>query len=185
MYESIASSFKAEVPMNRKSAPDNRKSGEGGALLVLFLLGLTVLLIGGITTCSNAISYKKGLGGHITNAAAANSIELAAAEMEKIVSYAEENGYTHGYTSALYNTPDEDLGFWFKNMKSSLAELKELSSGNSTQLEKSNSLLKLHESLSHTPSGIANFPNNSVLAWALVIGVILVFVPVMLLPQLR
>lgn len=150
-----------------------RERGEGAASVLLVLIGLILLAIGGITTCSNNISYSKGLGGHIRNAQVSNSLELATQEMERIVSYAKDHGYTSGYTSVLYNTPEEDIGFWFRNMEQSLAELKKLSTTDSTQLERSNTLLKLHETLGHVPEGMANFPDNKMVAWILIIGLAL------------
>lgn len=108
--------------------------------------------------------------GYLKRAADANSIELAKTELSKAVSEIERRGLTSGYTSILYKTPDEDIGFWYANLKTSLEELQGLSK-NSSSMEKSNVLIKLRESLldggdkgdSITyPSGISVYPNNVV-----------------------
>jgi hypothetical protein len=158
--------------------------GKSSAAGVFILFGLLLLVIGGIPYCNNYVSYSKGLGGHITNASVANTVEIATAEMEKVVSYARENGLTSGHTSVFYNTPDEDIGFWFKNMEASLHELKSLPES-SSQLERSNTLLKLHETLKYVPEGLANFPHNVILGWILSAGISLFFLGAMALPGKR
>lgn len=78
---------------------------------------------------------------------------------------------TSGYTSGVYTTPDEDVGFWYRNLKESYAELDALSNLAEKQelssLEQSNTLLKLRDTLcDHSegkerltcPSGISRFP---------------------------
>lgn len=105
--------------------------------------------------------------GRMKRASDANTVELARAEMEKVVHYAMEQGLTNGYTSIIYRTPDEDVGFWFQNMQASLEKLKRVRP-DATQLEMSNVLMKLRETLlDHgrrlsvtVPSGISVFPHN-------------------------
>ena len=73
-------------------------------------------------------------------------------------------------TSILYNTPDEYLGFWYKNLKTAYTSLTLLPPG-TTELEKSNMLLKLRETIFDqketglivtAPAGISLFPHNIV-----------------------
>lgn len=115
-----------------------------------------------------AIGFNIHCGGHMTRAGTANSIELARQEMETVVKYAEANGMTSGYTSIFLNTPADDVGFWYSNMKSSLDELRNVSP-EASSLEKSNVLMKLRESMAHhakegskltVPDGIEVFPHN-------------------------
>src|SRR6185369_10756227 len=114
------------------------------------------------------ISFSINCDGHMVRAGTANSIELAKQEMEVIVKYAEDHHMTSGYTSVLYNSPSEDVGYWYNNMKSSRDELNKLKP-DASDLEKSNMLIKLRESVVHhhgdgvsttAPSGIEIFPNN-------------------------
>ncbi|TSC53252.1 MAG: hypothetical protein LiPW39_385 [Parcubacteria group bacterium LiPW_39] len=87
-------------------------------LATVFLLGLTGV------TIYRAVVFDIDCGDRIKRAADANTIELASKEMEVVVSYIEKRGLTEGYTSILYNTPDEDVGFWHQNLKASLGELR-------------------------------------------------------------
>jgi len=82
----------------------------------------------------------------LKRAAVANTIELATQELQAVISYLEKEGITLGYTSVLYNTPDEDVGYWYQNLKGSLEELQKVSS-QTTQLERTNILMKLRETI--------------------------------------
>ena len=136
------------------------------------LLLLPVLLWAGLRIY-NSIVYDIDCGGHIKRAADANTVQLAMQEMKTVVFYLEEKGMTSGYTSVLYRTPDEDVNFWYQNLKMSLSELEKVTP-ETTQLERSNLLIKLRETLlDHaqsgvtvtSPSGISIFPNNVAYAW--------------------
>jgi hypothetical protein len=95
-------------------------------------------------------------------------VELARVELSKAVEAAKEQKLTEGFTSVLYQTPDEDVGFWFQNLSASLEELGALPA-NATPLESSNMLMKLRETLVqqgekgdslNAPSGITVHPYN-------------------------
>lgn len=155
---------------------------EGGLLFLGFVLCLTFLGYLGTIIYKNAIIDRECTG-HLKRAADANTVELSKQELSVAVSYLEENKMTSGYTSILYTTPDEDLGFWYQNLKASLEELNAVKP-DATQLEKSNVLLKLRETLldegqgssvTH-PAGIALFPHNTGFAIWGILGTILGFV---------
>lgn len=139
-----------------------------------FLVGLTLclpLLVCGCVRTIKAISFDRAIGGYLERAADANTVELAREELAKAVAEAKERGLTEGFTSVIYQTPDEDLGFWFKNLNESLSELTVLPAS-ATPLERSNMLMKLRETLMRSgetetvnvPSGISVFPHNTFLA---------------------
>lgn len=137
-----------------------------GALLLPFLLW------GGLRIYSNIV-YKIDCSGHIKRAADSNTVELATQELRVVINYLEARRMTDGYTSALYRTPDEDVGFWYQNLKASLGELEKVTPA-ATQMERSNLLIKLRETLldhgetSSTitePDGISIFPSNRAYAW--------------------
>lgn len=139
--------------------------------VLLLLSVLSVLLWAGLRIY-NCIVYDIDCGGHIKRAADANTVDLATQEMKTVITYLEARGMTSGYTSVLYRTPDEDVGFWYQNLKASLDELNKVKP-ETTQLERSNILIKLCETLlDHgesvtvtDPSGISIFPNNVAYAW--------------------
>lgn len=132
--------------------------------LTLGLIGLIFFIIWGGTKIYSNITFDRNCGGHLKRAADANTVELATQEMELAVSYLEKKEMTSGYTSILFNTPDEDIGFWYSNLKSSLGELR-LVKPDADQLVKSNVLMKLRETLMDggritRPNGIEIFPYN-------------------------
>ncbi len=154
------------------------------------ILLIPVLLWGGLRIYKG-ITYKIDCGGHLKRAADANTVELAAKELGVALQYLEQRGMTEGYTSVLWNTPDEDVGFWYNNLSSAQSELAKVGD-ETTQLERTNLLMKLREtlldqgergSLITEPTAISLFPNNGTwaifgtFAWLLaLIGIVLIVV---------
>lgn len=134
-------------------------------LLTLSIISL--IIWGGIRRYKSQISFQDCLG-HIKRAADANSITLATQELQTAVTYLKDNNLTKGYTSLFWNTPDEDVSFWFTNLNTALSNL-QATKDSASSLEKSNLLLKLRETLLDNtkdgekvtrPSGIEIYPNN-------------------------
>jgi len=154
----------------------NFKSGIG------LLLCLPILIMMGAYIYSGIV-FDIDIGGHMKRAADANTIEMATEEMRIVVDQIETKGYTTGYTSIIYRTPDEDVGFWYRNMNSSLSELESVPV-TATPLERSNILMKLRETLLDsgqngdditTPPGIPRYPDNkwyATLGWMSLITLI-------------
>lgn len=120
-----------------------------------------------------SVHYDQNIGGHLKRAADANSIELAMQEIRFAITNMEAQSLTSGYTSVIWKTPDEDIGFWYNNIKTAYAELDSLPASTSP-LERSNMLIKLRETLlDHTkegdsvtnPEGISRYPNNKMFFW--------------------
>jgi len=115
---------------------------------------------------SKKIQFKQNVSGYLKRAADANTVELANNELTKVIAYLETNNITSGYTSIFWQTPDEDIEFWYKNLKASQRELQNLKS--ESALEKTNVLIKLRETLLDTgertrvtvPKGLAVYPDN-------------------------
>ncbi len=121
------------------------------------------------------INFDRNCEGYLKRAADANTVDLAAENLEVAVKYAEQNGLTSGFTSIVYSTPDEDMAFWYKNLAASLKELRAIKP-ETPQLERTNVLMKLRETLLDqdertsvtVPSGISVYPNNGAYAfWGL------------------
>jgi hypothetical protein len=113
------------------------------------VIGILFMILVGIwitTLWYNSYKFDVDIGGHMERASNANTIELAIEEMEYVVTNMARRELTKGYTSIAFPEPSEDVGFWYKNMNDSLKELKSVSH-NATQLEKSNILMKLRETL--------------------------------------
>ena len=136
------------------------------------LFGVLFLIVFGVRVYKDVI-FDRECEGHLKRAADANSVELATQELETALNYLKANKVTEGYTSVMYTTPDEDVGFWYKNLTTSLDELKSLPA-NTTPLERTNVLMKLRETLLDKgersesvtgPSGIGVFPLNALYAF--------------------
>ena len=108
---------------------------------------LAIIAISIWSTCGiKAIRFKQNCGGHLKRAADANTVDIAKSELKIALDYMEANNLTSGYTSVIYETPDEDVAFWYNNIKQSYNELNSLPDSSSS-LEKSNMLIKLRETL--------------------------------------
>ena len=142
-----------------------------------FLLGLSVFFlcvfgVWGGARIVNGIQFEQEIGGYLKRAADANTIPLAADNLQTALSGIQKRGLTKGYTSLLWRTPDEDVGFWHTNLTSALHELNSTEK-NATQLEKTNVLMKLRETLldegekTHVtvPNGASIYPKNTGYAW--------------------
>ena len=131
-----------------------------------------------IAVIVDRIEFYQNCSGHLELAASANTIDIAISELQIAIEYAEEKNLTSGYTSVLWKTPDEDVGFWFNNIKSAKEELTTLPA-ESTSLEKSNMLMKLRETLLNNsgeqgdtlvvPNGLLRYPYNGI--WGATISI--------------
>ena len=63
---------------------------------------------------------------YIKRAADASTVETAVSELEKAISYAEENNLTDGVVSIFLHQPRNDIGFWYNNITEAYEELKNL-----------------------------------------------------------
>jgi hypothetical protein len=91
------------------------------------------------------VPYQQGFAGYLSQASNANTVDIAKKSLVKAIHYLEKNKLTKGNTSIIYSTPDNDLEFFYKNLKASLSELQKADS--KSQLEQTNVLIKLRETL--------------------------------------
>lgn len=120
-----------------------------------------------------AVQFNQNCGGYLVRASHANTVELAEQQLGQAVAYMDSHDLKSGYTSVLWRTPDEDVGFWYANMTNSLAELRQIKP-EASLLERSNVLIKLRESIIRhgdkgdsliVPEGISVHPYNTPLAF--------------------
>jgi hypothetical protein len=155
------------------------------AAIILTVLSIAFVII----MLTKSVHFQQNCGGYLERAANANTIEMAENELSIALKYIEKEELTNGYTSVLWKTPDEDLGFWYSNIKTAYAELMSLPQ-QSSSLEKSNMLIKLRETLiDHgdkgdtltVPQGISRYPQNGLfgsIAWLLTISTLIAWVTV-------
>lgn len=143
-------------------------------LVVLMVVFILLFISWGTTRILRSVWFDIGCGGHIKRAADANTIDLAKQELKTALVYVEDHKYTDGSTHLIFPHPSCDLGFWYTNLKASLKELED-SPSDAKQLEKTNLLMKLRETLLDqgersvyvtVPPGITVYPNQWVyLIW--------------------
>ena len=143
--------------------------------LVIVIMFVAAMLLGWIGQRTVAyIQFDRKCAGYLKRAADSNTVEMAVGELSIAVQYATRHKLTTGYTSVLWTTPDEDVGFWYSNLTASLKELRSVKP-DAGQLEKTNVLMKLRETLLDSgekgstvitvPNGITVYPNNTLYFW--------------------
>ena len=134
---------------------------------ILILISITIFGF----RIAKKVQFEQNVSGYLKRAADANTIELAEKELTKVIDFLEANNLTSGYTSIIWQTPDEDIDYWYRNLKASQVELQTLES--ESALEKTNVLIKLRETLLDVgertkvtvPDGLAVYSNN--MMWAI------------------
>lgn len=123
------------------------------------------------------IQFNQNCTGYLGQAANANTVELAMDRLDKAIETVEKNNWTEGYTSVLWKTEGENVGYWYTNLKASRAELE--NALDATQMEQTNVLMKLRETLLDVgkrgtkityPEGLYVYPYNlefGILAWVI------------------
>ena len=147
------------------------------------IFSIVFILVVGIATVVNKIQFNQECGGYLKQAADANTVELAIDRLDKAIAYAESNGMTTGYTSILYKTENDNVGFWYENLKACRNQLEAVKSKG--HFEQTNELMKLRESLTDNgengteltyPNGLSRYPNNMLWGIAWTIGIFLIYV---------
>lgn len=140
----------------------------GIVCIVAPLIVYGVAIVKTVQMDANCISY-------FEMAADANSVELAEKHLSSGIKYLEENNLTKGSTKVFIYKPTTDLSLWYENLKSAQAQLQELNSKEDlTELEESNALMKLRETLLTSegsvtyPDMISFYPNHVGWFWVMV-----------------
>ena len=125
-------------------------------------------LVTPIVCIVKSVSFTQKCEGYLKQTADASTVTLALDRIDKAIDYIESHNLTDGYTSILWRTEDENVGFWYDNIIYCKAELER--SVDASQLEQSNVLMRVRESLTDMdesgtsltiPTGISRHPNNA------------------------
>jgi len=144
-------------------------------LFLILAIVFTVVFCGWATLrIVKYVQFNLGCEAYLKRAADSNTIELAKGELTKAIDYIEQNNLTDGIVSIFLKNPANDMGFWHTNIKSAYDELNNLPE-DASQLEKTNVLMKLRESLTDRddnggtkvifPQGLEIYPNNAAYFW--------------------
>lgn len=126
---------------------------KNGCLLITCVL-LLIPFICVQTYCTiQEVRMNQGCTGHLKRAADASTVEMALSELTLATNYLEAKRVTAGSTSILWETPNNDIGYWYQNLKNSEDELRKVDHSTS-QTERTNVLMKLRETvLDHGEKG--------------------------------
>lgn len=130
----------------------------------------------------NAIQFSINCEQYLKRASDANTVENASMNLSKAIKYLEAHDLTNGIVSIFLHQPSNDIGYWYSNLKSALNELNSVKP-EASQLEKTNILMKLRETLIDegkgivvtTPEGISIYPHNCVMFWIGTVSLVLMF----------
>ena len=151
-------------------------------IFTAIILAAFALTIFGIAI-KKSVVLKQNCTGYLKRAADATTVETAKEELQKSIQYLEAHNLTKGYTSVMYKTPDEDIEFWYKNLKAGENELSRIPDSASI-LEKTNLLMKLRETLMDSgekndtvtvPEGLSRFPDNAMWGALIWLAVLILF----------
>jgi len=148
--------------------------------LVMFVMGfgsLIIVIVLLISRIYNGVNFSMECTQYLKRAADANTVELAKNNLNRAVNYLEYCHLTNGVVSIFLKQPENDIGFWYSNLRASQDELNKVTT-NTSQLEKANILMKLRETLTDNtkngtaitcPQGISIYPRNKWYFYVLVI----------------
>lgn len=142
---------------------------------VLAIILTVILCIAPVTTWAYSIvkgvQFNANCGEYLKLAADATNIEIAEKHLSTAISYLEEHNLTSGYTKIFIYRPTNDIGMWYENLKTADDQLKSMMAIDYTELEQSNMLMKLRETildgdgvLTH-PEGISMATNYTLMFW--------------------
>jgi hypothetical protein len=142
---------------------------------------MTAMFVGWIVIRINkGLTFEYGCDAYIKRAADSNTVDLALENLEIAIDYAERNKLTEGVVSIFFMNPKNDIEFWHRNLVACKEELQNLPA-DSSQLEQTNVLMKLRESLTDdgesstkvtVPDGISIYPYNVIFFWWSIISAI-------------
>ena len=141
--------------------------------VILCIICIIIPMI--VYTCAiiKAIQMDANCVGYLNLAADANSVHLAEKHLTTAINYLEANHLTSGNTSIIVKHPSNDISIWYENLKSAQTQLRELQNKKDlTDLEESNALMKLRESLTDNgetihPEMISFYPSHVSWLWSM------------------
>ena len=125
-----------------------------------------------IYSLAKAVQFGANCGDYLKLSADANSVFLAEKHLTTAINYLEENNITSGSAKYFVSYPKNDISLWYENLKTAQSQLQEMiEMGEYTELEQSNMLMKLRETLLEDsgcvtiPLAISLHPHGTLLVW--------------------
>lgn len=125
-----------------------------------------------IYSIARSVQFGANCKDYLKLSADANSVVLAEKHLTTAINYLEENNITSGQAKLFVAYPKNDISLWYDNLKTAQSQLQEMIElGEYTELEQSNMLMKLRETLLDengtvtTPMAVAFCPHGTLLLW--------------------
>lgn len=140
-------------------------------LIICALICFIIPIAGYANLIAKTIKFNANCGDYLKLAADATNIEIAEKHLSKAISYLEEKNLTDGYTKIFVYQPINDIGIWYENLKNAQIQLQEMKAKEVTELEESNALMKLRETILNNdglvthPLGISVANNFTSVFW--------------------
>ena len=153
----------------------------GVILLIVSLIVPAIVIV-------KSVKFSQECTGYLKQAADANTVELALERVDLALNYIESHNLTSGYTSVLWRTEDENIEYWYRNIKACREELE--NNIEASSLEKSNVLMKVRETLTDegekgteltVPKGLSRYPYNLLFGILQAISCILFFIAMVII----
>jgi hypothetical protein len=142
------------------------------AVLIILVIALIIAPFVGWGVCiAKGIQFDAACGDYLMLAADANTIDVAEKHLTTAIEYLESNDLTSGYTKIFVYKPINDIGLWYENLKTAQNQLRNMQQTEYTELEASNMLMKLRETLLNEggglthPEGISMVENYTLMFW--------------------
>lgn len=140
------------------------------AIMIFFAIVLfATAIVPWIYSAVKGIQFDSNCGDYLKLAADANDIDTAEKRLTTAITYLEDNGITSGHIKVFIYYPKNDIGMWYENLKTAQTQLQEMQGTEYTELEQSNMLMKLRETildddgtLTH-PEGISMHDNYALM----------------------
>lgn len=140
--------------------------------ILLCIVFIAIPIIPWTISIVKSVQFDRNCLDYLTLAADANSVDIAEKHLTSALNYLEANGLTEGKTHIFISSPTKDIGIWYENLKSAQKQLRELKEKEDlTEMEESNALMKLRETLLNSqgsvthPANISLYPNHISLFW--------------------
>ena len=130
---------------------DNRGITWSSFFLFTFPVIFLLCIVFFISAFFKDYRFERECAGYLNLAANANDPKLVIKYMDIAIEYIERNNLDKGNTTVIFNYPDRSLDYWYANLKEIQADVKALPDDVS-QLERSNVLMKVRESLTDSDS---------------------------------
>ena len=141
-------------------------------VLIILVAALIIAPFVGWGVCiAKGIQFDAACGDYLKLAADANTIDVAEKHLTTAIEYLESNDLTSGYTKIFIYKPANDIGLWYENLKTAQNQLQNMQQTEYTELEESNMLMKLRETLLNEggglthPMGISMSENFALMFW--------------------